>query len=384
MCMAAALYGAYASAQQQFPPVPLVAVRPIEPPPRPLPPEEASIGQTKFSFLAYGDTRGPIDGQGLQPNHAAVVDSMVQRISSLEATEFPVRFVLHTGDAVASGTNGAAWNVSYNPLIERITKAGVPYFFAPGNHDVAVSGEGSRALGLHNALSAMAKLIPPEGSLRRLSGYPTYAFGYGNFFGIAIDSNVAEDPLQLAWVTDQIRRLDRTRYRHIVLFFHHPMFSSGPHGGASGDPTPPAADAPDNVEKQTAAIRELYGPLCRSFHVRLTIAGHDHLFDHWVERYIDAGRAYRRDDFVTGGGGAPTYLYRGEPDVHRYLASGAAQSVRLEHLMRPGNSAAENPHHYIVVQVDGDRLSVEVVGTGPDVYKPYGGTASRMELNDPG
>jgi hypothetical protein len=229
----------------------------------------------------------------------------------------------------------------------------------------------------------MAKLIPAEGSPRRLSGYPTYAFGYGNLFAIAIDSNIAADPLQLEWVTDQLRHLDRTRYRHVILFFHHPLFSSGPHGGASGVPTAAAADAPDNVEKQTAAMRELYGPLCRSFHVRMTIAGHEHLFDHWVERYSDTGETYRRDDLVTGGGGAPTYLYRGEPDVHQYLASGAAQSVRIEHLMRPGSTAAANPHHFVVVQVDGDRLSLEVIGSGPDVYKPYGGTESRIELNDP-
>jgi hypothetical protein len=42
----------------------------------------------------------------------------------------------------------------------------------------------------------MAKLIPTEGSPRRLNGYPTYAVGYGNSFFIALDSNIADDALQ--------------------------------------------------------------------------------------------------------------------------------------------------------------------------------------------
>jgi hypothetical protein len=255
--------------------------------------------------------------------------------------------------------------------------AGLPYFFTAGNHDVALSGD-SRAAGLRNVFSALSNLMPPEGSARRLNGYPTYAFGYGQLFGIAIDSNIAGDAAQLAWVTRQLEQLDRTRYRHIILFFHHPLFSSGPHGGvAPGLP----ARVDDNVERQTAAIRTLYAPLFRRFHVRMTLAGHDHLYDHWIERYADGGRTYRRDDLVTGGGGAPIYTYRGEPDVHAYLAAGARQQVRLEHPMRPGLTPAENPHHFVIVQVDGDRVALDVIGTGPAVYKPYG-QSSGIQLND--
>jgi len=377
----AAIFVIKGSAQQQFPPQPLEAVRPIAPPATPLPAEGATARQTRFSFIAYGDTRSQVDGKALQPDHGAVVGSMVTTIASLASTTFPVRFVLQSGDAVSNGTQGAAWNVSYAPIVERITRgAGIPYFLTAGNHDVSYLGEGSRALGLHNTLSALARLIPPEGSPRRLAGYPTYAFGYGNLFAIAIDSNIAADPLQLAWVTDQLVHLDRARYRHVIAFFHHPVFSSGPHGGVSPGPNGPAVA--DNVERQTAALRMLYAPLFRTFHVRMTISGHDHLFDHWVERYTDAGVAYRRDDVVTGGGGAPIYTYRGEPEVQQYLAGSATQNVRLSHLMKPGMTAAENPHHFVVIQVDGDRLSLEVIGVGPAAYKPYAGQ-SRIDLNDP-
>jgi hypothetical protein len=242
-------------------------------------------------------------------------------------------------------------------------------------------GDPGRALGLHNTLTAISKLIPSEGSPRRLSGYPTYAFGYGNSFFIAFDSNIAGDPIQLAWVTDQLEHLDRARYHHVIAFFHHPPFSSGPHGGASAAPMPGTGQkAADRVEPATTAIRATYMPLFRKHHVDLLIAGHDHLFDHWVERYVDQGAAHRMDVVVTGGGGAPIYSYVGEPDLRAYELANVAQNVHVEHLMKPG-TPADNPHHFVVVQVDGDALSLDVVASGGAVLAPYGGR-SRIDLKE--
>jgi hypothetical protein len=379
----AAFAGFSGSAQQQFQMPPLVTVRPIPPPKTPLPSETASSGQRRFSFIAYGDTRPAVDAAVPEVDHAKVVAAMLVKIKALASTPFPVRFVLQSGDAAFTATKGEQLNVGFSPVIEKLTReANLPYFFAVGNHDAAsFFGPAQRAIGLHNTLAAISRLIPPEGSPRRLNGYPTYAFGYGNLFAIAIDSNIPSDPLQLAWVTDQLERLDRTRYRHVIAFFHHPPFSSGPHGGVS--PGPGVPDTEDDVEPQTAAVRALYAPLFRRFHVRMTIAGHDHLLDHFVERYTDGGVTYRRDDLVTGGGGAPIYTYRGEPEVDRYLEVGLPENVRLEHLMKPGMTPEENPHHFVVIRVDGDRLSLEVIGTGPTTYRPYNGQ-SQIDLNDPG
>jgi hypothetical protein len=382
-------------AQQQppvpAPPVAWVAVKPIDPPGTPLASESASAGVTRFSFIAYGDTRSsgvpdvPGDGDILHPEHSRIVDRMIATAGQLATTPFPVRFVLQSGDAVLRGPSAAMWNVSFTPIIERLTRgANIPYFFAVGNHDVTTMppGDPQRALGLHNTLTAISKLIPPEGAPRRLSGYPTYAFGFGNAFIIAVDSNIASDAIQLAWVTDQLEHLDRARYRHVVAFFHHPPFSSGPHGGASAEPMPGTGQkAPDRLEPQTVAIRSLYVPLFRTHHVAMIVAGHDHLFDHWVEHYVDNGVTYRMDSLVTGGGGAPIYPYVGEPDLRAYVAANAAQGVRVDHLTKPGSTPDENPHHFVVVRVDGDRLSLEVIGTGPVAYAPYDGKAT-MALSD--
>ena len=391
LCLCVGVCAVTAAQQPPPTPAPLVLVRPIDPPATPLPSEAASAGVTRFSFIAYGDTRSggavdiPGDGQIVQVEHSRVVDRMIPRIHESASTPFPIRFVLQSGDAVLRGQNSVMWNVSFSPVIERITRgANIPYFFSVGNHDVTTMppGDPGRALGLHNTLTAMSKLIPPEGSARRLSAYPTYSFGYGNAFFIAFDSNIASDQLQLAWVADQLEHLDRVRFPHVFAFFHHPPFSAGPHGGASAAPVPgTGAKAPDRVEPQSTSIRNLYMPLFRKHHVTMTIAGHDHLFDHWVERYSSGGATFRMDALVTGGGGAPSYRYAGEPDLRAYSTAAASAGVRVEHVVKPGVTPDDNPHHFVVIQVDGDRISVEVVAIGQEGFAPYSGRA-KIDLND--
>jgi 3',5'-cyclic AMP phosphodiesterase CpdA len=336
------------------------------PPKTPLPPEGATAGVTKFSFIIYGDTRGRHDGESVQAEHRLVVESMLATIKQAAATD-PIRFVVQSGDAVQNGAIAKQLTVSYVPLINRLTQEGdVPYFLAVGNHDVgnAVDLTDARRMdGLRNYFAANARLIPPEGSPRRLNGYPTYAFGYGNTFFITFDSDVPDDETQFAWVKAQLEGLDRRRYVNVALFFHHPPFSSGPHGGA-------------RVERQAASIRTKWMPLVRAHHVRLLLTGHEHLFEHWVERYADTSGAHRIDEIVTGGGGAPLYGYTGEPDLHDYVAAGAAQKVAVEHLVRPAIEPGANPFHYVVVHVDGTKISVEVIavdwGKGFAPYRSRG------------
>jgi hypothetical protein len=356
-------------------PYPAEPIRAIAPPRRPLPPEAESAGVTRFSFLVYGDTRGRRDGTQIQHEHSLVVDSMLATIQRLEATPHPVRFVLQTGDAVVTGRDPRQWNASFVDLINRLTtEGGVPYFLAPGNHDVTSAPTVDAPLrqeGLRNYLAALEHLIPPDGAPRRLAGYPTYAFGYGNAFVLALDSNISDDLKQLDWVQAQLDGLDRKRYRHVFVFFHHPTFSSGPHGGA-------------RVEPPTASMRVRYMPMFRRHGVSILFSGHEHLFEHWIERWVDgAGQRRRLDHVVTGGGGAPIYAYMGEPDLREYLKANAAEKVALEHLVKPGPDPGDNPYHYVVVRVDGERLGLDVVGVdwGRN-YQPY--RSRSVELTDEG
>ena len=325
----------------------------ITPPRTPVPPEESTRGITKFSFISYGDTRGALDGTQIQYEHSLVMSSMLRTISARASTNDPVKFVVQSGDAVANGRSANQLNVSYVPVIDRLTAgANVPYFLAVGNHDVGTStslADTARQRGLKNYLAANAKLIPPNGSPRRLDGYPTYAFGYGNTFVLIFDSIIASDTTQYEWIRKQLEGLDRRRYVNVVVVCHHPAFSSGPHGAAT-------------LEAQTVTMRERYMPLFRAHHVRLLLTGHEHLFEHWVERYHDASGEHRLDELVSGGGGAPLYGYQGEPNTRAYVVANSAANVRLEHLVKPAVDPGGNPHHYVVVHVDGSRIDLEVVG----------------------
>ena len=128
-------------------------------------------------------------------------------------------------------------------------------------------------------------------------------------------------------------------------------------------------------------MRSRWMPLFREHRVKAFFAGHEHLFEHWVERYTDAaGQRRRLDMVITGGGGAPIYSHSGEPDVSAYEKTHEAARVRLEHLVRPGPDRGDNPYHYVIVQVDGEKLRMEVIGvdwgTG---FRPYRSNAVALE-----
>ena len=339
-------------------------VKAIEPPHSPLSSEDQSRDVKRFSFLVYGDTRGRHDGTAVQPDHSLIVDSMLAEIKKRASTEYPVKFVLQSGDAVLDGRDPRQWNVSFVPVINRLTTEGnVPYFLVPGNHERTTTESG-----LQNYLKAVSSLIPPEGSPRRLSAYTTYAIGYGNTFVIALDANKADDERQYEWIKIQLEGLDRKRYVNIVVFCHQAPFSSGPHGGRA-------------LEPETVALRSRYMPLFNDYHVRAVFSGHEHLFEHWVEHYSDSTGPHRMDLVVSGGGGAPIYAYTGEPDVSAFLKANEASKVTLEHIVKPGADRGSNPYHYIIVQVDGDQFYMEVIGVdwGRD-FSPY--RSNKIELRD--
>jgi Calcineurin-like phosphoesterase len=337
----------------------------IKPPTKPLPPEAESRGITKFSYVVYGDTRGRRDGIEVQYEHSLIVDAVLAQIRKLATTDYPVKFVLQSGDAVQDGREVRQWNVSFVPLINRLTTEGdVAYFLVPGNHEATTT-----EAGLRNYFDAVSALIPPEGSPRRLRGRTTYSFAYGNTFVIALDANIAGDEQQFQWVKGQLEGLDRSRYVNVVVFCHQAPFSSGPHGGA-------------HVEEPTKNLRTLYMPLFNAHHIRAVFSGHEHLFEHWVERYIDAGGPHRMDLVVSGGGGAPIYAYSGEPDLSEYLKANEANKLKLQHLVKPGVERGSNPYHFVVVHVDGEKLDMEVIAVDWGIgFQPY--RSNKVELRDP-
>ena len=78
--------------------------------------------------------------------------------------------------------------------------------------------------------------------------------------------------------------------------------------------------------------------------------------------------------------GAPIYTYSGEPDLGVYARAAAPSKVSVQHLVRPGLTDADNPHHFVVVTLDRDRLSLRVVATAVAPFRPFGTETLSLRL----
>jgi len=205
-----------------------------------------------FRFAVYGDCRRH------HPRHRAIV----QRILQLDPA-----FVLNVGDLVQNGGEPQQWQ-TLDQIIAPL-RDHAPYYPVRGNHDVG-----------GNHYEAFFDLPTESGSERY------YAFTHGNSLFLALDSNAdtlrQPDSPQSRWLE---RTLREAQAEHIFVFFHHPPFSIGPHGGDED-------------------LRARWHPLFVEFGVRAVFNGHDHLY----YRTCREGVWY----VVTGGGGAP--LYRAHPE----------------------------------------------------------------------
>jgi hypothetical protein len=135
---------------------------------------------------------------------------------------------------------------------------------------------------------------------------------------VALNSNHPGEPEQLKWL-DTVYADAKDKWR--IAFFHHPLYSSGIHGAEGRDVIRPALE--------DALVRN---------GVNVVFTGHEHLY----ERIAPQRGIYH---FVSGGGGRN--LYRVRPSDFDEVA------------------VAE--HHFMVVQIAGDRMLFEAVSHGQKV-----------------
>lgn len=206
--------------------------------------QTAPSGPGAFTFAACGDTRSR------HAEHRRVVS----RIKAAAP-----RFLVHTGDLVADGSDMSQWRRYFQIASPLIAEA--PLVSVPGNHE-GRSGNWER-------------LASPDG--RR-----SYCFRYGDCFFLCLDSDpdAVSDASWLSFVHNSLKGAQDASYRIVVL--HRPPFTVMPKRIGS------ACD-----------LRQKLVPLLRRYHVDLVLCGHDHNYQHHV---VD-GIHY----VVTGGGGAPLY-----------------------------------------------------------------------------
>lgn len=174
--------------------------------------------------------------------------------------------ILTTGDnAYESGTVGEyAVNVfkPYQALL-----AEVPMYPSMGNHDYTTEEGGP-----------MKELFEMPSGNSGTEEY--YSFNYDNIHFVAVNSNLdyAVGSDQYTWLQEDLETADQ---RWKIVYFHHPVFSSGLHGSTSGMDT-------------------ILAPLFSANNVDVVLNGHDH--DYERNSKVD-GVLY----VVTGGGGRSLY-----------------------------------------------------------------------------
>src|SRR5262249_51023667 len=226
---------------------------PAEAAAKPLPPGAASPlpmpqvrGGTVFGLM--GDS-----GSGDQAQQA-VAQAMLTYFTT--ARRFP--FVLMLGDNLYDDDYTNEFLVPYKPLLDH----GVKFYAALGNHD--------RDLEIH---------FKPF----NMGDTDRYAFDEGNARFVVLNSNHPADPDQIKWL-DGVYTDAGNKWR--IAYFHHPLYSSGPHAAESRDVIRPALEP--------ALVRNK---------VNVVFSGHEHLYERVQPQ---KGVHY----FVSGGGGRYLYDFR--------------------------------------------------------------------------
>lgn len=211
-----------------------------------------------FNFEAYGDTR---------TDHV-VHQQIVNQMAPLNSD-----FVLHVGDLVNDGASIDDWNNFLNittNLRNKPIKNGLIRNFYPsiGNHDLPLDNY--------------------ESVFNNISHY--YSFDYLGFHFVALNTSESYFPGsdQYNWLVND---LIINQGKEIIVFFHYPAYSSGPHGG-------------------TADIVTYLSPLFESAKVKLVLTGHSHIYERTYPIFQNAVNNLNGVTYViTGGGGAPLGSY---------------------------------------------------------------------------
>lgn len=221
----------------------------------------------------YGDTRTHHDV------HARIVAAIAAHQPSL---------AFHTGDLVQRGTTEAEydrWFEISSPLLQLC-----PIWPAKGNHE-------------RDRDRFISRFQFPGGS-------SYYVVEHDSIRWIVLDSTLDLRPgsEQYTWLSQQLNLAALP----IVIFLHHPIFSSGEHGSELG------------LELFLPALFESAGVLA-------VISGHEHQYEHLIHN----GSHY----IISGGGGAPI----------RELGDRSPYSLVLH-----------KKHHYIIAERSSGALQMKV------------------------
>lgn len=246
-----------------------------------------------FKFAALGD-----GGSGFE-----VQDQINTQMRLLRP-----KFVIHMGDLIyPHGEGKHLKNKFFDPYHSLMNTS--PFYIALGNHDYDTK-EGQEIL---DAISL------PQNDIDNSERFYTFVYGKSRF--IALDSNLFlkqgfQGSPQWLWLEKTLKSNDSY---WTIIFFHHPVFSSGGHEIAP-------------------AMQGLHALFAR-YGVDLVFSGHDH---HYERTKIIDGIQY----IITGGGGA---------------------NVRTPHPNRTTEFAIK-AHHFVEVGVTSDQITLKAINENGEIF----------------
>jgi 3',5'-cyclic AMP phosphodiesterase CpdA len=196
----------------------------------------------------------------------------------------PFKTVLMAGDNIYPYGEISLVNQVFEKPYAYLLRQGVKFYAALGNHDLINSHNGQDQIN-YPAFN-MGDRYYSFRSSETSTLSPFYTNNYRNpnsplieFFALDTNSNAPWQE-QLQWLN---RQLSISKAPWKIVFGHHPLYSSGIHGG-------------------NATLIAMLKPLFVKHQVSIYLCGHDHGYERFAP--ID-GTTY----IVNGGGGAPLYPF---------------------------------------------------------------------------
>jgi hypothetical protein len=205
---------------------------------------------------------------------------------------FRFEHVIMLGDNIYGGQRPRDFENKFEKPYKALLDDGVKFYAALGNHD----NQESRFYELWN-----------------MDGKRFYSYTKGNVRFFVLDTDYLDRP-QLEWIEKELKASDDDWK---VVYFHHPLYSSGGRHGSEED------------------LRVLLEPLFVEYGVNVVFQGHDHIY----ERIAPQKGIYY---FVEGASGK---LRRGD--------------LRKTPLTAAGNDAEQS---FMLIEVDDDEMHFQTVG----------------------
>jgi len=217
---------------------------------------------------------------------------IAQRLTAIRA-KFPFDIVLMMGDNLYGGNGPLDYENKFERPYKELLSANVKFYATLGNHD-----------------DTNQRLYKPF----NMNGERYYTFKPPNasvrFF--SLDSNYM-DPPQIAWLE---KELANSQSDWKIMFFHHPMYSSGGTHGSD------------------LKLREQLEPIFVKYGVDVVLNGHDHFYERIKPQ---KGIQY----FVTGGAAK--------------LRSGDIKKGPLT------EKGFDTGYHFMLVEIAGDNFHFQVI-----------------------